>query len=250
MQERNIFAMQSSYFWQPLLRAYLSCTIIFIFLIGYFCFNPLLNILKVYAIENAQETLGSQRLADTQEAFIKGIANRMHIQAPMIRKMNSAALQHYGYYNACILFPQICICIPVSSEPILFISEGFFEDLSVEEQEFLIGHELIHAKEQHTRYLALMLLLLFFSLVCIGLFGLRKLTFMLRSKIAPHYYLYSRIIIITGIIFLSGAIAELVEYAYRKHIEWVADVQSTQLLHSYQGGIKLMDRWIRDYKMP
>ena len=37
---------------------------------------------------------------------------------------------------------------------------------------------------------------------------------------------------------------------YRRHIEWEADYKSLEILKSYDGGIKLMERWQQDYKIP
>jgi Zn-dependent protease with chaperone function len=202
-----------------------------------------------YAIRITEETWGGKKLAPEYEKKIIVIAGKLNAPIPLIRKMNHVALQVFGYHNAFAYFPCILCAIPLGNQPFLYMSEGFFEDLSPQEQEFLIGHELIHIKERHTRYLNLTLWILFFCLLATAYFLIRLF------KNTKHLWLpaaYRAIFIrsISVILVLSCiAIPELVESAYRKHIEKVADIASLQVLNSYDGFIQLMDRWKREFKM-
>src|SRR5438876_215687 len=100
-----------------------------------------------------QETYGSMPLAPAYEAKILAIAKELEVTDSMVmRKMNTHALKAFGYNNACAASHVFLGILPLVDTPFLFISEGFFEDLTEEEQRFLIGHELIHIKERHTKY--------------------------------------------------------------------------------------------------
>ena len=119
-----------------------------------FCARNLIFLyLNDYAIQAAEEQFGSQHLAPAQEEKILSIAHEMGITEPFtIRKMNRFAIAFGGYHNAFAYFPALLHFIPLSNKPFLFISEGFFEDLTLDEQRFLIGHELTHIQENHTLY--------------------------------------------------------------------------------------------------
>ena len=200
--------------------------------------SPVKNYLDSYAIGFAEKKFGSKHLAQSQEDKILSIAKEMGItENIVIRKMNTSALQTYGYYNAFAYFVGVPFQIfPISDQPFMFVSEGFLEDLSAEEQRFLIGHELIHIRDRHTKYLALPWYL--------SILLLLTMTYFIRKK-----YLLGRLL--TGLlIYFSVAVPNLTMLAYRRHIEWVADTESMKILNSYDGCMKLMSRWQKDFKMP
>ena len=203
-----------------------------------------------YAIKSAEDTFGSKLLAPEQEEMINAIARRVGVtQYVVIRKMNHHALSMMGYYNAFVIFPSIFNCIPIGDVPFLFVSEGFFEDLSSEERLFLIGHEMVHVREQHTRYFNLIQYLLLFLICCLIYFLHIRIT-RVQKRIGSTFgkHLLNVIVLVTGIsCFMAFVIIGL---AYRRHIEWVADEESLKILKSYEGCMKLLNRWDKEFKMP
>ncbi len=205
-----------------------------------------------YALRVTQDRYGSQSLAPEQEAKIREIADEMNISEPVIiRRMNRETLHAFGYYNAFAYFPQVINCIPISNQPFLFVSEGFFKDLTPEEQRFLVGHELIHIREHHVRYSTL-LYVLFVIFLFSFVFWLNKKRIIpfIDSQERFKNQTYFRTIVVSLLFYISLAIPNLCHLAYRRHIEWVADEQSLLALNSFEGGLKLFDRWQKDFKMP
>lgn len=200
--------------------------------------SPVKNYLDSYAIGIAEKKFGSKRLAQSQEDKILSIAAEMGItENIVIRKMNTPALLTYGYYNAFAYFAGAFFQVfPISDQPFMFVSEGFLEDLSAEEQRFLIGHELIHIRDRHTKYLTFLWYLSVLLLLIMAYYMRRK-------------YLLSKFP--TGLlVYFSLVIPNLTVLAYRRHIEWVADTESMKMLGSYDGCMKLMSRWQKDFEMP
>jgi Zn-dependent protease with chaperone function len=197
------------------------------------------QLLEEYGSWHAQETLGSQSLAPIHEAKIHAIAQEMGITEPIaIRKMNYTALAAFGYHNAFAYCPSmLCGCIPLSNKPFLFISEGFFEDLSPQEQRFLIGHELIHAKEKHMRYAYLISYVLGLGIIGIGWYLLRR-----------RWKLHAALCVL--IIGVGLGMIDFVELGYQRHIERVADIESMKILNSYDGCLAIMDRWMKEFSHP
>ena len=218
------------------------------FIAVFYCFQlSFFQYLDNYAIRAAQVQLGCSRLQSEQEEKIKSIALKMGIKKPLIiRKMNTQALLQYGYYNAFVYFYKLFNVIPISTQPFVFVSEGFLEDISTEEQLFIIGHELVHAQQQHRLYLDFI-----FYMVLVVLF---VVCFLLRN---PLYLFFSKYLSFEFIryawvlLFALGMFANSYAfYAYLRAIEREADAESIAQLHSYDGGIKLIDRWVRDFRMP
>jgi len=200
---------------------------------------------NTYIIAHTEEAFGSQQLAPQQEDLIRSIAQKMGIPVPLMRKMNLKALRTFGYHNAFAVSPSIFL-----SQPFLFVSEGFFEDLSLEEQEFIIGHEMIHIREEHTRWLSITMCLLL-ALLCMGAYILRKKLKRVIHNTLTTSYQKTILNVISVILFgLCLAITGLIRLAYHRHIEWVADIQSMKILKSYEGGIKLLDRSEKELKLP
>lgn len=209
-------------------------------------------IINHYAISNTEQSMGSAHVKPEQEQFVRDLAREMNITKPFhIRKINPANLQTFGYYNAFIAHPIVARCIPISNHVFLYISEGFFEDLSPEEQRFLIGHELIHLREGHTQYYLLVITL---GLICMFLLWF----FVLRNAIQKM--VYTRIpatyrkptILGLSITALATVICipDILGLAYRRKIEWEADRTSVALLQSHAGGIAYIDRIQKEFNRP
>lgn len=229
--------------------------IIFIFfmVVGLFFARETIRMyLNEYAVRVTQEQFGSRSLEPEQEEKIRRIVDEVKItESIIIRKMNHQALCTIGYHNAFAYFPQFLNCIPLSNQPFLFFSEGFFEDLSPEEQQFLIGHELTHVKEHHFQYLNLMWLFGVILLLLIVWWLKRNwLTSFIGNRVPFNYQFYAMVGCVSLLSYMSLVIPNLCSMAYRRHSEWVADETSLNMLNSHDGALKLFERWQKDFKMP
>ena len=227
------------------------CSLILVFSFSFYFRDSLERSLDDYAIKKAEQQFGTSALAPKQEDKIRRIAEEMNITDRfVVRKMNRTALLTFGYHNAFVYFFNFLNCIPLNNSPVLFVSEGFFDDLSDEEQRFLIGHELIHIQEHHTHYLNLVLLsvLIFLSIVC----ALLKKTIYsyIQKRVSTHYYSLISALVFYGLLFICYSVSTLSGLAYRRHIEWVADCRSLALLESYDGALKLTERWQKEFNLP
>ena len=112
----------------------------------------------------------------------------------------------------------------------MFISEEFFEDISMAEQRFIIGHELTHIKEHHARYLNLVLYTLALMLLITAYFFNKYIYLLIKKYMHQKYHTYCNII--ASIILFSSCVLvpDLIGLAYRRHIEWVADHKSLCIL--------------------
>ena len=206
-----------------------------------------------YALKNTQEILGEAPVSAHQEEFIRKVAAQMNVQENfLVRKMSQPALLAHGYCNAFACFPLLFNCIPTGAQPLLFISEGFFEDLTLQEQRFIIGHELTHIKEHHTQYLSLwiivvQLLVLFFLWILFRWY----VTPTIKRKCTNKK---QRIAIYATITFIIFAITELgatlVQKQYLRDYERVADHYALTTLNCHDGCLALIKRWQSDYQMP
>lgn len=217
---------------------------------AFFTFDHIRHYLDDYVLKSSQEKFGTRNLAPEREEKIRQIALEMKIDTPfIIRKMNQAALLALGYHNAFCYFPALFNSIPISNIPFLFVSEGFFEDLSEGEQRFIIGHELVHIREHHVQYLNLVMLIAGLLLL-IGCWYITKLIMPFKVYIPSRYHtFFSRGT--SCILFYSClVIPNLCGLAYRRHIERVADYESLTMLKSYDGACKLIDRWQKEFNLP
>ncbi len=204
--------------------------------------------LKSYVAKATEQELGSLPLNQEQEEKIKSIAQEVGITEPIIiRKMNQKAMAALGYHNAFAYFPLLFTFIPTNSDPYLFISEGFLEDLLPEEQRFLIGHEMIHIKERHTLYLNLFLYSLLLVLIVLSYLLTKKIQRIVRGM---HHQKYIMGVITCVVGFICFSVPSLIGLAYRRHIEKVADCHSLQILKTYEGCAKLVDRWQKEFSLP
>lgn len=209
--------------------------------------------LNSYALRTTQEILGEVPVSAQQEEFIRSVAAEMNIQENfLVRKMSQPAMLTLGYCNAFACFPLIFNCIPTGTQPLLFMSEGFFEDLTLQEQRFIIGHELTHIKEHHTQYLNLWIMMVQL-IVLIFLWVLFRwyITPRIKRKFAEKK---QRIAIYAVITFMVFAITELgatlVQKQYLRDYERVADYSALTTLNCHDGFIALIKRWQSDYQMP
>lgn len=208
--------------------------------------TPIRQYLDAYAIQLVGEQYGYGALPPAQEAKILGLAIELGIADKIIvRKMNTAALQMYGYHNAFACTAQWRGFLPLSFQPFVYVSESFLEDLSEQEQRFLIGHELIHARERHLmflnliNYLVVLLLLLLWMWLIVRLYS--------RMITTKPYWFY---LVAYLLLCLVVGIPKLGYKAYCRHIEWVADRESLQLLNTYEGCLKALERWQKDFGIP
>ncbi|CDK30146.1 M48 family metallopeptidase [Candidatus Babela massiliensis] len=83
---------------------------------------------------------GQEKLDEKNEDFIKGMINRFKMNNFNINifKMNNHSLQKFGQNNAFVSFSNA------------YFSKSFLDKLSQDQKEFLIAHELMHIKNQHT----------------------------------------------------------------------------------------------------
>ena len=194
--------------------------------------------------------LGNQKVSSDIEDKIYALAGKIGIEKKFkIRKMNVATMRAGGYYNALVYCPTIAYVLPIDS-PCMLISSGFLEDLSDEEQTFLIGHELIHVRDKHPIYIRFYAILL--SLLAAFLW------YILQSKIIVHLknlnfvnkYIFAYYFTLVLSLITIFSISDIILSFYQKKIERIADCESLRILSSYQGGLKLIDRWKNDFKIP
>lgn len=201
-----------------------------------------------YATKTSEEKFGARHLSSEHVSLINSIAAEMGITEPIeIRKMNSAALRTFGYCNAFVYFPSILNLIPIE-KPFMFFSEGFFEDLSPEEQRFLIGHELVHAKERHLIYTSLIVFLVMLTTLCFAWYIFKNRIF--RNAIAQNFPKLTHqtisiinIVLIWVWIQIVSSLTYAINMAYRRKIEREADCTSLAILNSHEGGLKMIERW-------
>lgn len=207
--------------------------------------DAIVTYLQNYTATSAQTKFGKQRLAEQYEQMIRSIADRMGIQEQFtVRKMNTYSTQVMGYHNAFALQPLLFGFIPVGLSPFMFVSEGFFEDLSQQEQEFLIGHELIHIERAHVRYFNLIYYLLLVIVIAVWFLLRRKI----RSMCGKKVWLYPVATFI--MLFCCSDALNVAGLAYKRSIEYEADSTSVALLNSYDGGMALIKRWQKEFRMP
>lgn len=204
-----------------------------------------------YAHKSIEVLYGSISLAPAYESKVMEIAKELGMDEPIVmRKMNTNALRVFGYYNAVVVTHAFWDMLPLVDTTFLFISEGFFEDLSEQEQRFLIGHELIHAKDRHTRYLPIIMPLVFLVLLILFLCMYKKIGVMISTHIIESYRALLFLCIGIFSIWMLVVIPSLVHSQYRRYIEWQADSKSLAALNSHDEGIQLLERWMKEYNIP
>lgn len=205
--------------------------------------------LDAYAISMTHQAFGAQPLSEQQEGLIRSVADKMGIdhQRLIIRKMNTIAMRTFGYYNAFAYFPQF-FGLPISTIPFLFVSEGFFEDLTEPEQLFLVGHELTHVKEQHTLgFMLIVILSIMLIFLCIFTTKNRIKAWTDASCHTHQNIAWIGTLLCLG--FFSLCIVDIGFAYYQRHMEYIADRNSLETLQSYDGCLALLERWDKDFKI-
>ncbi len=204
-----------------------------------------------YAIKQAQQRFGTQALSAEREEKIRLIAQEMKIdQEFIIRKMNRTALLQFGYCNAFVYFYNFLNFLPLCSTPFLFVSEGFFEDLSEGEQRFLIGHELVHIQEHHTQYLNLIVYSFWLFLILFYWFTKKPFISFIQSLITFRNSRQFALLTFCCLVYVGCLFPVLGSFAYKRYIEWVADSRALATLKVYDGALKIIDRWQKEFNMP
>jgi len=215
--------------------------------------------LEQYTISWIEDQYGSQPLPPDQEAKVIGIAQAMGITENIrIRKMNDLALSTFGYHNAFFIPSNIWGFLPLADVPFLYFSTGLLEDYPEEEQRFLIGHELIHLRDRHIRFVALLhyaslLLLLLTSFVLSQRFirWYKRILDRFTDPVELNYLLQGvQACIIAGLISMAFLVPALSSFAYRRCIERAADLESVSLIKSHGGGIAFANRCITELGQP
>jgi Zn-dependent protease with chaperone function len=234
-----------------IIKCILSGILLFIF-VALVCWKQISERIYSYSINQAQQKYGNVPLSPEYEKMIRSIAQEMAIEQEfIIRKMNYKALREFGYNNAFVFFYTFFNCIPLCNTPFLFVSEGFFENLSLDEQRFLIGHELVHAQEHHTQYLNITLISFWMLLIIVMIFLSRS-----AGIVSSWHYFQSHLgkfivqLVLGSLIFCTYYSSLLLSLAYRRHIEKTADYTCLTKLKAYDGAFALIDRWHKEFKVP
>lgn len=211
-------------------KYFLVVPFVYLFIVYISNSSFVLQRMDFYAELFAETLFGHQNLKDDYTKIIQDVMQEMDIKENIkLKRMNSTAMIVYGYNNAVSFFPAI-FGVPLN-KPYIFVSEGFFEGLSYEEQRFIIGHELIHIRDKHAYYalVAYCFLMLFLLAICLNI----------RNK---------------NYMFVSFAFVVLVMNlgysCYQRYYEGLADILSMEILNSQSGCLKLIDRWQKDFNMP
>jgi len=191
---------------------------------------------KTNYISNFESTLGRVNLANEYANEIRSVMTKMNLDMPVnLKKMNSQALRIYGYHNAIAAYPVVFKIIPLN-KPYIFASESFFEDITKEEQVFLIGHELMHIFHQDPIWHTVIFNFLFISLITLFIF------------LIYNFNYFNQIALIV-IFILSVVIIYLGKFAHSRYFEKRADLKSMQILCSQEGCLKYIERCEKFFKM-
>ncbi len=231
-------------------RAQLGAILLGLTAAGFFSGHYLFEQLNSYLLSTVEQTWGSQKVAPEHEAKIRALAHEMGINAAIdVRKLNCNALQRVGYHNAAAVLPTVLGYWPSAHPAYLYISEGFFEDLPLEEQRFVLGHELIHIREQHTRYALLFYLLAVFAILlfvyCMRKYIMAKIRRHMPASAVKWTAIATFWLMVNGL----SLVPFLLLFAYYRRIEKDADLISVEILQSSDGGLKLLHRWEREFSI-
>lgn len=175
---------------------------------------------------------GTQPLSKKQTRLVTSIMKEMGITKPIdMRMANWRAKATWGRNNAIAMYDQY-----------LFISDSFFDELSKEEQRFLIGHELSHIKFGHnSKQLTVLILLIILAFFLYG-----KINKALRARIQRRIItlplgLFCLWLLLVGRQITSATLSRICERQ--------ADMESVRCLNCPKGGIKFFDRLERADKI-
>ena len=200
-----------------------------------------------YVYNQMTEMMGKQPLDPKYESQIKEIAAEMGItESIVIRKMNTSAMQAFGYHNAFVIHYLWGNFLPLNNQAFMYVSESFFSDITPAEQRFLIGHELIHAREHHVLFLNLIVQLVVWLAFMVGV-----LLFRSKWQVVGRPQRYYTLVAVIGMLAWIGYanLVNLSALAYRRYIERMADRESMKLLGTYEGCCKFTERCGQEYKV-
>lgn len=222
-------------------------SIIFIYILAVFSINKISfikNLVVASSRAQLEDLYGSQEISSNLSEKIYNLSQKIGISSSLkLKKMNYKALQSLGYYNAFIANPVFLSIFPIN-DLYLYASQSFVEDLTEQEQDFLLGHELVHAKYKDSFYMHFFMILsvLVFAYIFynFGYLGFRYKNF--NSEILRWF------LISLSFVFFC-LVEELLWHRYRKALETRADCFSLAKLNTYDGAFKVMERWSKDFKM-
>ena len=229
---------------------FIGCILAFVILLIGFNRDYISEYIERYTQSEVYQ-FGKEPINPSYEAQIREIAREVGIKDPfIIYKMNQPTLVRMGYYNAFVYFPMLLNFIPLTNIPYLFISDQFFEDLSPQEQRFLIGHELIHVKEHHLQYLNVISMPLCLLLLVAAYFLRRWALSKTLAYCTKKYFKLTSFALSCCLFLIALVIPEIADFGYRRHIEWYADHESLSILKSHDGCLKLMERLNNEFEIP
>ncbi len=232
-----------------LILAFVAIILVFVYKKPHFLYQQVEN----YTIQSIEQCYGNQKMEAKYEQFVYQIVRKMGISENIsIRKMNYFALQFYGYHNACAVHPTFLCLFPIIAKPYIFISHGFFEDLPEDEQMYIIGHELAHIRERHVCYLPLVVILVRLVLLATWCFILIYYICSAKAYMNLSVSIQQYVSTLTTLIFIAVMlyVTNLGSLAYRRSIEWDADIKAVSELKCHHGAIALFERWEKIYKLP
>jgi Zn-dependent protease with chaperone function len=175
---------------------------------------------------NLVEQFGNQPLKPRHQKYVKSIMCKMNMDQDIImRKSNWLAKITWGRNNAMAIY-----------DTYLYLSDGFFDELSKSEQRFLIGHELSHIKFKHnSKSLALLLIL-----IMIMAFIFSYLNAIIKQRVSHKLI---RLTLNGAIIVMLLFGKQAIQAAYSRQCEKQADQESARCLNCSYGGIQFMERF-------
>lgn len=228
---------------KKILASIISIGLIFASLVVFY--TPVWNYLEKQAQAKAFSCLGSVKAPEEISKRINDLALKIGFDRPVdVYKFSINGLRVYGYHNAIALNPTYFMFI--FNKPTIYISTGFFEDLDIDEQDFILTHELYHLKENHLVkifILGIILDLIIFILVFLIAYFLIFRRFG-RSKKGFAWAL-------TAFLFLvMGLVGQGLELWHRRFIEREADIKAISYLGTDSGLKKFLERCLKDFKVP
>jgi Zn-dependent protease with chaperone function len=187
------------------------------------------------------EHLGYKGVATEVEQFVRTIQEKMGMAEYNIeiRSMSNAIIKSVGHMNAFVI-PSFR---PRTGLHYLFISEAWFTTLSTAEKTALIGHELIHIKNNHITQK----LLLNLGTLCSSV----MLDKMITNKITNSPYDPKVKLAFQHIASASRLMAQLtINSAFSRSCEKECDIQSARMLSCAEGGVQLWDTVINHTQDP
>lgn len=185
---------------------------------------------------------GQEKLDKKNEDFIKDMINRFKMNNFNINifKMNNPSLQKFGQNNAFASFSNV------------YFSKSFLDKLAQDQKEFLIAHELMHIKNQHT------LKMIAVTSGCALTTGL--LSYYISKYIDKNYLkpyknklpkkfqnlLSSNLIVAPGLLAMSAFTLR----CYSRFNEKQADRDAALNLGDIKGGVKLLELFKSNHKQP